>query len=66
MDLQNLIASIRGPIADPGPEIFSLLTKEQIAQIKVRQFDQQITQLESHIEILKMTRSALAQEYKVG
>lgn len=66
IDAQAYATILRGPIADPGPEMLMLLPKEQIAQIKLRQLDMQIKVIEAHVELLQMQRDALAKEYGIS
>jgi hypothetical protein len=54
---------LRGPIADPA--ISLLLNKELLAQIKVRQLDMEIQQARQYMDMLKMQRDMLAEQYKV-
>jgi transcription initiation factor IIF auxiliary subunit len=59
----NYIELLRGPVADPA--ISMLLRKEHLAVLKVRQLEMQIQQVEQHIEMLKMQRDLLAEEYDI-
>ncbi len=52
-----------GYAADPAIDI--LLDKSKIAQIKVRELDAKIDHLERDLEIAKMTRDALKEQYKI-
>ena len=53
-----------GFAADPAIDI--LLDKSRLAQIRVRQLDQVIVQLEQQIELAKMEQSLLQEEYKLS
>lgn len=52
-----------GYAADPAIDI--LLDKSKIAQIKVAQLDAAVNELETALHIVKMTRSAIAEQYKI-
>ncbi|MBE0478714.1 hypothetical protein IBX65_06310 [Candidatus Aerophobetes bacterium] len=56
-------AGIRGPVADPAP--WYLLDKAKLAQLKIRQIDAAITELEKQIDFLKLERNLLKEEYKI-
>jgi len=53
----------RGPVADPAP--WYLLDKAKLAQLKVRNIDGVIVELEKQIDSLKLERDLLKQEYKI-
>ncbi|MDH4239737.1 MAG: hypothetical protein OEW48_09255 [Phycisphaerae bacterium] len=53
----------RGPVADPAP--WQLLDKAKLAQIKVRNIDGVIMEMEKQIDSLKLERDLLKQEYKI-
>jgi hypothetical protein len=53
-----------GFAADPAIHI--LLDKSRLAQIRIRQLDQMIVQLEQQIDLARMEQSLLKEEYKVG
>ena len=48
---------------DPAPE--SLLDKDKLAQIKVAQLDMIIAQQEKNLEIIKLQRNLLKEQYKL-
>ena len=54
---------LRGPVADPAP--WYLLDKAKLAQLKIRQLDTAITELEKQIDFFKLEQDLLKQEYKL-
>ncbi|CAG1003795.1 MAG: hypothetical protein OIN86_11985 [Candidatus Methanoperedens sp.] len=52
-----------GIIADPAPE-YGILGKEKLAKLKIRRLDMAISELESQIELLKLQKEMLEEEYK--
>ena len=54
---------LRGPVADPAP--WYLLDKAKLAQLKIRQLDTAIMELEKQIDFFKLERNLLKQEYKL-
>jgi hypothetical protein len=52
-----------GYAADPAIDI--LLDKAKIAQIKVKELDARIHELETSLEVIRMTRDALVEQYKI-
>jgi len=52
-----------GYAADPAIEI--LFDKAKIAQIKIRELDAIIRDLEMNLEIAKTTRDAIKEQYKI-
>jgi hypothetical protein len=52
-----------GYAADPAIDL--LLDKSRIAQIRIRQLDQIIVQLEQQVEIARMEMDLLKEEYKL-
>ena len=52
-----------GYAADPAIEM--LLDKNKIAQIKVKELDARIRELETGLEVARMTRDALRKQYKI-
>jgi hypothetical protein len=52
-----------GFAADPAIDL--LLDKSRLAQIRIRQLDQLIVQLEQQVEIARMEQDLLKEEYKV-
>jgi hypothetical protein len=63
---ENVVRMIRGPVADPGPDILSLLGKDVIARIKYRQLEMGRVQLQAQLDVIQMTMDALKKEYKIG
>lgn len=55
--------NFRGPVADPAP--WYLLDKAKLAQLKVRNIDGVIVELEKQMDSLKLERDLLKQEYKI-
>lgn len=53
----------RGPVADPAP--WFLLPKPKLAQLKVKNIESIITEMEKQIGSLKLERDLLKQEYKI-
>ena len=53
-----------GYAADPAIDM--LLDKSRIAQIRVRQLDAVIRDLEAHLEIAQLERKMLVAEYKLS
>lgn len=51
-----------GHAADPSIEM--LLDKGKLAQIKIRELEMRIHELETSLEVVKMTRDALKSQYK--
>lgn len=51
-----------GYSADPGPEL--LLDKSKIAQIRVRQLEMVIKDMEAQLELTRMELGMLREEYK--
>ena len=47
------------------PAIDMLLDKSKIAEIKVRELDLTIRELEQNLELVKVTRGAIAEQYKI-
>ena len=62
-DIPEIVKWKIGYAADPALDM--LLDKGKIAQIKVRELDARIHDLERNLEIVKMTRDALKEQYKV-
>lgn len=62
-ELNRMVASLRGPVADPAT--FLLLDKSKIALLKVRQLEMAIREMETDIELLRLTRELLIEEYKI-
>jgi len=52
-----------GYAADPAIDI--LLDKGKIAEIKVKELDLAINELQQTLEIAKFTRNAIAEQYKI-
>ncbi len=52
-----------GYVSDPSIDI--LLDKTRIAQIKIRELDASIRNMETNLEIVRMTRDALSEQYKI-
>lgn len=50
---------------DPVPDISDLLSKERLAQIRVRQIEHIIAQLTNQIEVLNQANQLLKEEYKM-
>jgi hypothetical protein len=48
---------------DPSPEFY--FGKEELAKIKVRELDIMINQIVEQVELLKMQRDMMKQEYKI-
>lgn len=63
LDPRSLVTQIRGPIADPA--ISLLLKREQLAQIKYRQLEMEIQQVQQYIEVLKVQKEMLAKEFNI-
>lgn len=53
------------PQPDPAPPWHVLLDKSKIAVIRVRQIDLRVQQLESQLDLLKLERQILKEEYKI-
>jgi hypothetical protein len=49
--------------ADPALDV--LLDKSRLAQIRIRQLDQMIAQLQQEVELAKMEQTMLKEEYKL-
>lgn len=54
---------VPNPTGDPYTEM--LLDKKTIAQIRVKELDAKIRELDTNLEIAKMTRDALKAQYKL-
>lgn len=52
-----------GYVSDPGPEL--KIDPSKLAWIKVKELDQRIQILQDRIEILKMGRDAIREQYKL-
>ncbi len=65
-DFENIVQLIRGPIADPGPDILGLLSREAVAKIRYRQLAMEKTQLQARMDLIQVTMDALAAEHKIG
>ena len=63
VDPSLLQYTVRGPVADPGPML--LLDKAKLAQIKIRQIDMVVMDLEKQVEFLKLERDMLKEEYRI-
>lgn len=63
VDPSLLQYAVRGPVADPGPML--LLDKAKLAQIKIRQIDMVVMDLERQVEFLKLERDMLKEEYRI-
>ena len=48
---------------DPSPEFY--FSKEELAKIKVRELDIMINQIVEQVDLLKMQRDMMKQEYKI-
>lgn len=53
----------RGPVADPAP--WYLLDKAKLAQLKIHQIDKTIMEMQKQIDLLKLERDLLKEEYKI-
>jgi len=62
-DLSELVKWKIGWAADPAIDM--LLDKGKIAQIKVKELDARIRDLEVNLEIIKLTRDAIKEQYKI-
>ncbi len=62
-EMSALVMSKINYAADPGIDI--LLDKSKIAQIKVKELDARIRELEMNLEVVKMTRDAIMEQYKI-
>lgn len=63
MSIPELLKWKVGYAADPAIEM--LLDKTKIAQIKIKELDATIHELEQNLEIVKTTRAAIAEQYKI-
>ncbi len=63
MEIPEMLRWKIGYAADPAIDI--LLDKSKIAQIKVAQLDAVAHELETSLNIVKMTRAAIAEQYKI-
>lgn len=63
MSMPELLKWKLGYAADPAIEM--LLDKAKIAEIKVKELDATIYELEKGLEIVKVTRAAIAEQYKI-
>lgn len=55
---------IFGPVADPSP-IYRLLDKSKIAKIMIRQIDHRINQVSDYLEILKVEKEMLKEQFEI-
>ena len=63
MSMAEMLRTRLGYSADPAIEM--LLDKAKIAEIKVKELDATIYELEKSLEIVKVTRAAIAEQYKI-
>lgn len=63
VDPRTLVAQIRGPVADPA--ISLLLRRDLLAQIKYRQLEMEIMQVQQYIEVLEVQKDMLAKEFDI-
>lgn len=63
MSIPELLKWKVGYAADPAIEM--LLDKGKIAEIKVKELDGTIRELEHNLEIVKTTRAAIAEQFKI-
>jgi len=62
-EMSELLKWRIGWAADPAIDI--LLDKSKIAQIKIAELDARILDLEKSLEVIKMTKEALKEQYKI-
>ena len=62
-DIMELMKWKAGYAADPSIEI--LLAKDKLAHIRVKELEAKISDLERSLEIARMTRDALKEQYQL-
>lgn len=62
-EMSELLKWKIGWAADPAIDI--LLDKSKIAQIKVAELDARVRDLEMNLDLIKMTRDAIKEQYKI-
>jgi hypothetical protein len=64
-ELLARVNTIRGPIADPGPDILGLMSEKFVAKIKYRQMEMVKVQAQQQVELAQLAMEGLAEKYPV-